>query len=433
MRTVGFVRLFCSVLTLLPAAAAQQPASAAAASLWNGKDLAGWHGEKSVSPDAKAAMTSEQRAKFLADGNASVQEHWRVEGNELVNDGHGAFLTTDRDYGDALFTLEYKTVAQADSGIYLRGVPQVQIWDTTEAGGKWHLGADKGSGALWNNKVGERFPATCADRPFGEWNALRILMVGERVWVTLNDIVTVDGVRMENYWDRSKPLPRTGPLQLQTHGGEIRFRNLFVRELSSAESDHYLAARDAHAFAPIFDGKTFAGWQGDLDNYEVVAGAIRCRAGKGGNLFTKDAYGDFSVRLQFRLPSGGNNGLAMRYPGQGTPAYSGIELQVLENTADKYADLKPWQFHGSAYGLAAAQRGYLRPVGEWNFQEVTAIGTRYIVELNGFVVLDCDVAKLESNLKDHVGKDRVEGHFGLCGHNDPVEFRHLMVRGAARR
>src|SRR5690606_13973518 len=137
-----------------------------------------------------------------------------------------AFLTTDKDYGDAIFWLEYKTVAGADSGIYLRATPQVQIWDYTEAGGKWHIGADKGSGGLWNNQKHERFPPACYDKPFGEWNRMSIMIIGERVWVTLNGHTTVHGVRMENFWDRSKPLSKVGPLQLQTHGGEIRFRNL---------------------------------------------------------------------------------------------------------------------------------------------------------------------------------------------------------------
>lgn len=396
--------------------------------LWNGEDLTGWHGQRHLSPYELAAMDDDARAELRREDDASMREHWSVEDGELVNDGHGAYLTTDRAFGDAWFSLEYKTVAKADSGIYLRGCPQVQIWDYTEEGGKWKLGADKGSGGLWNNKTEERFPSRRFDKPFGEWNRLTILMVGERVWVTLNGNVTVDGVRMENYWDRERPLPKTGPLQLQTHGGEIRFRNLVVRELTNDEADAHLMTDDRHAFAPAFDGATFAGWQGDVDSYQIVAGSIRCRQGKGGNLFTTERYGDFSARLRFRLPPGGNNGLAIRYPGEGVPAYAGVELQVLDDSADKYADLKPWHFHGSAYGLAAAQRGYLRPVGEWNFQQVTVVGSRYVVELNGYRILDVDIAGLESGLQGHVGKDRSEGFFGFCGHNDPVEFRDVAIR-----
>ena len=407
---------------------AQESSVAVAAPLCNGVDLSGWHGQRHLSPYELAAMDPEARAKLRAEDDASMRKHWRVEDGELVNDGQGAYLTTDRAYGDALFELEYKTVAKADSGIYLRGCPQVQIWDWTEAGGKHHLGADKGSGGLWNNQVEERLPLVLADRPFGEWNRMSILMVGERVWVTLNRQLVVDGVRMENFWDRGRPLPATGPLQLQTHGGEIRFRNLTVRELSPREADGYLLSREAYAFVPIFDGVSFAGWQGDRDSYEIVDGALRCRPGKGGNLFTTERFADFAVRLRFRLPPGGNNGLAIRYAGEGTPAYRGLEVQALDDTAEKYATLQPWQFHGSVYGVAPAHRGYLRPVGEWNLQEVTVRGSRVTVELNGTRIADADVAELPSNLKDHVGKDRTEGFFGFCGHNDPVEFQDVRVR-----
>ncbi|MEC8651693.1 MAG: DUF1080 domain-containing protein [Planctomycetota bacterium] len=416
------------LFALLSLAAAPLVAQHGPKLLWNGVNLDGWHGQRHFSPYKLASMPAAERAKLLAEDAASAQAHWRVEAGELINDGHGAFLTTDREYGDAVFTLEYKTVAKADSGIYLRGCPQVQIWDYTEAGGKWKLGADKGSGGLWNNQEEERFPARCFDRAFGEWNQLQITIVGEVVWVALNGHVTVDGVRMENYWDRKRPLPKTGPLQLQTHGGEIRFRNLTVRELSAHEADGLLASREAGAYVSAFDGATFAGWQGATDNYEIVDGVIRCKKGKGGTLFTRDQFADFSVRLQFQLPPGGNNGLAMRYPGQGDTAYTGFELQVLDNAAEKYKNLKPWQFHGSAYGLQAAHRGYQRPVGEWNFQQVTMRGSRVQVELNGFLILDADLSKLESQLKNATGKDNPTGYFGFAGHNDPVAFANVRIR-----
>lgn len=427
------MRLFASsfaACALLSAQDAKPPADAVpvAVPLFDGATLAGWHGQRHFDPYKLAAMGAAERAALRAEDDATMRAHWRVEDGTLVNDGDGAYLTSDRDYGDAVFDLEYRTVAKADSGIYLRGCPQVQIWDYTEAGGKWNLGADKGSGGLWNNQVEERFPPVLADKPFGEWNRLVIAIVGERVWVDLNGRRTVDGVRMENYWDRARPLPAKGPLQLQTHGGEIRFRHLTVRELSPADADQRLRTRGNDSWTSLFDGSTFAGWQGDVDSYEVVDGAIRCKAGKGGNLFTNERFADFAVRLRFRLPPGGNNGLAIRYPGEGTPAYTGLELQVLDDTAEQYAKLKPWQYHGSVYGLVPAQRGYLRPVGEWNFEEVTVRGSHVTVELNGTRIVDADLAGLTSNLDNHVGKDRTEGFFGFCGHSDPVAFRDVFVR-----
>ncbi|MCA8963907.1 MAG: DUF1080 domain-containing protein, partial [Planctomycetes bacterium] len=390
--------------------------------LFDGAALSGWHGQRHFDPYKLAAMSAEERAKLRAEDDATMAAHWRVENGELVNDGNGAYLTTDAVFGDAEYVLEYKTVALADSGIYLRGCPQVQIWDYTEAGGKWKLGADKGSGGLWNNDKHERFPPKVADKPFGEWNRLEIRQLGERVWVKLNGVVTVDGVVMENYWNRALPLPASGPLQLQTHGGEIRFRELWVREIPADEANAMLRALHGDRFVSVFDGASWQGWQGDTDSYEIEDGAIRCKAGKGGNVFTERSYSDFAVQLQFKVPPGGNNGLAIRYPGKGDPAYAGFEVQVLDDSAEKYAKLQPYQYHGSVYGMVPSKRGYQRPVGEWNFEVVTVRGSHFTVELNGTVIVDADVAGLESHLENHVGKDNTAGFFGFCGHNDPVSF-----------
>lgn len=418
--------VFASLVVCLPC----QEAPDGTTRLWNGVDLQGWHGQRHFDPYQLAALPPEQRAKLRAEDDASVAQHWRVVEGELVNDGEGAYLTTDREYGDVDLRLEYRTVAKADSGIYLRGTPQVQIWDTTEAGGKWHLGADKGSGGLWNNQVHERFPLVHADRPFGEWNGLRIVQAGATTWVWLNDQLVVDGVVMENFWDRGRALPRRGVIQLQTHGGEIRFRNLTVREIGPAEAVALLAARDSAAFTPLWDGATLDGWQGAVDDYEVVDGAVRCRPGRGGNLFTRERFADFTVRVQFRLPKGGNNGLAIRYPGEGNPSQTGLEVQVLDDGAPQYEQLKQWQYCGSVYGLVPAQRGHLQPQGEWNLMEVTMVGSRATVVLNGTPVVDADLAGIEqpASGEPHPGRRRLEGHFGFCGHQDPVEFRGMAIR-----
>src|SRR5262249_43753359 len=135
---------------------------------------------------------------------------WSVDGPDLVNDGKGAYLTTDQNFGDIELLIDYKTVPLADSGIYLRATPQVQIWDYTKEGGKWDRGADKGSGGLFNNTLGTpgRDPAVLADKPFGEWNHFRILQVGARTTVYLNDKLVVDNVPLENFWEKPKPAPK---------------------------------------------------------------------------------------------------------------------------------------------------------------------------------------------------------------------------------
>ena len=160
----------------------------------------------------------------------------------------------------------------------------------------------------------------------------------------------------------------------------------------------------------------------------MVDGAIVCKPKKGGVLRTKDEYSDFEVFLEFKLPKNGNNGLAIRYPGQGDTAYVGMcELQVLD---DDYKGIDPRQAHGSAYGMAAAQRGYHRPIGEWNFEEVTVKGSTIKVELNGVVILDTDLANVKEFMANsaHPGKDRTSGHFGFAGHNDPVSFRNVSIK-----
>jgi hypothetical protein len=247
----------------------------------------------------------------------------------------------------------------------------------------------------------------------------------------LNDKLVVDNAPLENYWDRSSPLFAKGPIQLQTHGSEIRWRNVFVREIPPDEANSRLDRYHDESFEFVFNGKDFTGWEGAVENYEVVDGAIRCRAGKGGNLFTAQEYGDFAVRLEFKLPPGGNNGLAIRYPGKGDPAYTGMcELQVLDSDAPRYAKIDPRQAHGSAYGMAAAARGYLRPAGQWNFQEVTVKGPTIQVELNGSRILDTDLSKISAFMANsaHPGKDLTKGHFGFAGHNDPVEFRDIRIK-----
>jgi hypothetical protein len=287
---------------------------------------------------------------------------------------------------------------------------------------------------LWNNSAGApgKDPLVLADKPFGEWNRFRIRQVGSRTWIWLNDKLVVDNAVMENYWgERKLPLAAKGPIQLQTHGGQICWKNVFVREIPAEEANQILAKSDADGFQSVFNGKDLEGWKGAVDGYEVVDGALRCQAGHGGTLYTAKEYGDFAVRFEFKLPPAGNNGLAIRYPGEGDAAYVAMcELQVLDSEHPNYATLDARQYHGSAYGMAAAARGYHRPTGEWNFQEVTVKGSTIKVELNGTVILNTDLSKVADYMANspHPGKDRSSGYFGFAGHNDPVEFRKIEIR-----
>lgn len=402
--------------------------------LFNGTDLTGWRGGDTFDHRKYLEMPEDKRAEQDAKWTEDMKKHWSVQNDEFVNDGHGKYATTTKDYGDFELLVDYKTVPKADSGIYLRGVPQVQIWDYTEQA-KFNIGADKGSGGLWNNSAGApgKDPLVLADKAFGEWNSFRILMVGSRVTVFLNGKLVVDHALMENYYDRKKPIPAKGPIQLQTHGGEIRWRNVFIREIGAAEANKILASKGGDGFQSVFNGKDFTGWAGPVDNYDIQDGAVTCKPKKGGTIYTKEEYTDFVARLEFKLPPGGNNGLAIRYPGNGDTAYVGMcELQVLDENYEKVtkSKLDPRQVHGSAYGMAAAQLGHQRPVGEWNFQEVTVKGSKIKVELNGAVILDADLSTVKDFMANspHPGKDRTSGHFGFAGHSDPVSFRNVSIK-----
>ena len=418
-------------------------------SLFDGKSLDGWWGAKTEDPREYMASPPEQLAEKKAASLEDIRQHWRAENGELINDGHGLYLTTDKFYGDFELRIEYRTVAKADSGIYLRGIPQVQIWDYTDEN-KFSIGADKGSGGLYNNpaEADGKDPLVLADKPFGEWNAFRILIVGERVSVWLNDQLVVDHTRLHNFYDRKlpegerKPLPKIGPIQLQTHGGEIRWRNIFIHEIGFEEANTLLAAKSCDGFESVFNGKDLTGWAGATDDYMVEEGAVLCKPDKGGTLFTESQYSDFVVRLEMQVPPGGNNGLAIRYPGSGHGTWGSFcELQVLDDGHPKYNDpehpqfydLNPRQAHASVYARVPAHRGYLRPSDQWNFQESTIIGSHARVELNGFLILDVDVSKIDPEtymypLDRFVGRDVMKGHFGFNGHKDPVRFRKIEIK-----
>src|SRR5688572_20799453 len=393
------------LLSLTMSAAGQPPSQRSTVppkgftALYNGKDLTGWRGGDTFDHRKLLAMSEADRAAQIAKWNQTMRAHWTASGEELVNDGQGAYATTEKDYGDFELLVEYRTVPKADSGIYLRGVPQVQIWDYTEEA-KFNLGANKGSGGLWNNSSGApgKDPLVLADKPFGQWNRLRIVMVGSRVSVWLNDANVVDHAIMENYYDRSKPVPARGPIQLQTHGGEIRWRNIFIREIGSEEANTILRSKGAQGFIDIFNGRNFDGWAGPLENYEVRDGGIVCR------------------------------------PEKGDTAYVGMtELQVLD---DNYENVRgaidPKQAHGSAYGMVAAARGYQHPIGDWNVQDVSVAGSTVRVELNGTVILNADLSKVNPATylggREHPGVSRTSGFFGFAGHNDPVMFRNIQIR-----
>lgn len=465
------------VLGTLPAFAEQNVPPAGFTALFNGKDLNGWYGWSTKDPTELRKMSPDERADYKKksvagglpegkQGPENVNAHWKVQNGELVNDGKGLYLTTDKDYGDFELLVEYKALPDGDSGVYLRGIPQVQIWDTTK-GDPRGLGQDKGSGGLWNNSKGApgKDPAKKMDKPFGEWNSFKIRMIGERVTVVFNGETVVDNAVLENFFANKKagylaygkpgtapaakkdeklpngwmkdPAFAKGPIQLQTHGSEIRWRNVFIREILADEANKELAARDAAGFVEQINGKDLSNWQGAVDSYEMKDGSIACKPGKGGDLLTKEEFENGIIRVEFKLPPAGNNGIALRTPLGGHSASDGLEIQVIDSdgynarqAAAGRSGLEPYQYHGSLYHCVGAKHGYLRPAGEWNFEEIEVRGQKIKVTLNGTKILDVDIATFDRGQIAHPpkGLDTRKGHIGFAGHSDPVEFRSFKVK-----
>lgn len=196
-----------------------------------------------------------------------------------------------------------------------------------------------------------------------------------------------------------------------------------------------LTKSDEIGFRTLFNGKNLNGWVGNTSSYRAEDGMIVVDpngGGSGGNLFTKEEFSDFILRFEFRLTPGANNGLGIHAPLEGDAAYLGKEIQILDNTAEKYADLHPYQYHGSVYGIIPAQRGFLNTVGKWNQQEVYVNGSTIKVILNGTTILEGDFIDASKNgtldNKDHPGLKRNKGHIGFLGHGDVVHFKNIRIK-----
>ena len=187
-------------------------------------------------------------------------------------------------------------------------------------------------------------------------------------------------------------------------------------------------------FAPLFDGKTLNGWtlvRGHGPGYVAENGILVCPKEGGGNLYTEKEYANFIFRFEFKLSAGGNNGIGVRAPLTGDAAYQGMEIQILDHDDPQYRGwLKPAQFHGSIYDVFPAKTGHLKPVGEWNYEEIVADGRKITVRLNGAAIVDAnlDDAKDPEVLKKHPGLARKTGHLGLLGHGSHVEFRNFRIK-----
>lgn len=401
--------------------------------LFNGEDLSGWKGLVG-NPISRSEMSDSELKQAQEKADIQMRDGWIVEDGAIVFTGEGNNIATQKKYGDIEMFVDWMIYddghMEGDGGIYLRGTPQVQIWDTARV----DVGAEVGSGGLYNNQVNPSNPLKVVDNALDQWNTFHILMQGDRVTVKLNGELVTDNVILENYWNRELPIFPEEQIELQAHGSRVAYRDIYIREIPRAEPFELSAEEKAEGFEVLFDGTNMHHWQGNTTDYVIENGemVVRPESGSGGNLFTKEEYEDFVFRFEFKLTPGANNGLGIRAPLEGDAAYEGIELQILDDDADVYSDLEEYQYHGSMYGIAKAERGHLKPMGEWNYQEVTVEGTKVKVVLNGTTILDTDFADARDNGTldglDHPGLDREKGHIGFLGHGSEVWFKNIRVK-----
>jgi hypothetical protein len=406
-------------------------------SLFNGKDLTGWKGllaSPNDNPLKRAKLKPKELAAEQVKADEQMRRDWVVENGLLAYVGHSYNnLCTDRKYGDFEMYVDWMldpAGPEADAGIYLRGTPQVQIWDIART----NVGAQVGSGGLYNNQVHPNKPLKLADNKLGEWNTMYIRMIGDRVTVKLNGVPVVDNVILENYWDRNLPLPDFEQIELQAHGSKVYYRNIYVKELERPKPFELPAQEKKEGFKILFDGTNMHEWTGNMTDYQLEDGCISVHPGSsfGGNLYTKKEYANFAFRFEFQLTPAANNGVGIRALMEGDNAYNAMEIQILDCEHPVYKNIEPYQHHGSVYGVIAAEHGFMKPVGEWNEEEIYANGDHIRVTLNGKVILDGNIRDASKNgtldHKQHPGLFNKSGHIGFLGHGNELKFRNIRIK-----
>ncbi|MDR1372915.1 MAG: DUF1080 domain-containing protein [Dysgonamonadaceae bacterium] len=407
--------------------------------LFNGKDLSGWKGllaQPYDNPVKRSHLSPSKLESLQFEANKQMYKDWAVENGSLVFIGHGYNnICTERKYGDFEMYADWMldpSASEADAGIYLRGTPQVQIWDVSRT----NVGAEVGSGGLYNNKIHPSRPLAVADNPLGEWNTMYIKMTGDRVTVKLNGILVVDNTVLENYWDHSQPLPSFEQIELQAHDSKVFYRNIYIKELPQKEPFKLSAQEEKEGFKILFDGTNMHSFTGDFVNYKLEDGSITVHptTNFGGNLYTKDEYSNFVFRFEFQLTPSANNGVGIRAPLEGDNAYNAMEIQILDCEHPVYKDIMQYQHHGSIYGVMPAEHGSMRPVGEWNEEEIYADGNHIRVTLNGKIILDCDISQVTKggsetlDHQNHPGLFNKSGHIGFLGHGSELKFRNIRIK-----
>jgi type 1 glutamine amidotransferase len=392
--------------------------------LFNGRDLTGWKGLVGE-PKSRAAMNPADLAKAQAAADDTMHAHWKVEDGTLVFDGRGESLCTAKDYGDLELKVDWKIEPGGDSGIYLRGSPQVQIWDAAQN--------TEGSGGLYNNEHNPSKPLIRADKPAGQWNSFRIEMIGPIVSVWLNDQLVTDRAVLENYWERDKPIYSAGQIELQSHGTRLCFRNLMIRDVPAERN---AAVQRQPAWRELFNGHDLSGWTCKPEAWIVEDGALARQGGS--DIWTTEPFGDFVLDAEFKVSPEANSGILFRTADTKDCVQTGIELQVLDSFGKEPPDKGAC---GAIYDCLAPSKNAARPAGQWNHVVLTCQGSRIGVVLNGDRIIDMNLDQWTQAGKNPDGtpnkyrtayKDMPRrGYIGFQDHGHPVWCRNIRLRPLA--
>lgn len=368
-------------------------------------------------PGKRAQASRAQRDAAQREADAEMRRHWSVRDGTLIFDGQGPSLATAQDFGDFELWLDWKIEPRGDSGIYLRGMPQVQVWDPASDAAK-----GVGSGGLYNNQKHPSKPSIVADKPTGQWNTFKITMIGDRVSVKLNDVLVVDNVVFENFWEPSKPAYSTGPIELQKHGSRLYFKNIYLRELSPtgrADASATGANQDARA---LIHNDTLDGWRAEGSNDTpkwAVEDGVLTNYAQGPSLATNEEFGDFDLHLDFSLPPGCNSGVFLR---------GRYEIQLIDSAVRVQGrPLKPVQRCGAIYGQIAPSRDVFKGANQWNSLDVRIEGKTVSVRMNGVTIIRA--AKLKGVNDGELRKgDSSTGPIVLQSHRvTGAKFRNITV------
>lgn len=381
-------------------------------------------------PASGRKLSAAAAAKLRRSAETALRENWTGRDGMLLYAGKSpSTIALEKPRENFELWLEWRS--QGEAGLGVRSLPLVRLG---------------GAGTTVRTADGFVQDVPASDNAAGEWNTLYVKVSDDRITVVENGVTVVENRTMENLREPGMPVDVTGTVWIAGLGSPVELRDMWLRELPSTPLYELSEEERAEGFELLFDGRSLHKWTGNKVNYVPLDGTIDVTAsyGGGGNLYTKKEYGDFILRFEFRfLHEAVNNGIGIRTPMGVDAAFDGMEIQVLDHDAPIYRDLHAYQQHGSVYGVIAAKRVVFPPLGEWNVEEIRAVGDRITVTVNGEVILDGNIREACQghavapdggtenpymiDHRNHPGLFNKRGHIAFCGHGAGIQFRRVRI------